>query len=141
MYSAMSRPQAHRRVERPRRGLGDRRDLRERWERRRGLRDVEPVERHGKVDGNATLALPGQFETVQQLAGAYSQILQYGLPEDYFDTFTQKATSLTADGANATAKKFIQPEHLVWVVVGDGAYQGSTGYGIFLSRELNQYLV
>jgi zinc protease len=68
---------------------------------------------------NATLALPGQFETVQQLAGAYSQILQYGLPEDYFDTFTQKATSLTADAANATAKKFIQPEHLVWVVVGD----------------------
>ena len=68
---------------------------------------------------NATLAMPGQFETVQQLAGAYSQILQYGLPEDYFNTFTQKATSLTPDGANAIAKKFIQPDHLVWVVVGD----------------------
>ncbi|HZD93047.1 MAG TPA: insulinase family protein, partial [Candidatus Sulfotelmatobacter sp.] len=68
---------------------------------------------------NATLAMPGQFETVQQLAGAYSQILQYGLPEDYFNTFTQKATSLTPEGANAIAKKFILPEHLVWVVVGD----------------------
>ena len=68
---------------------------------------------------NATLAMPGQFETVGQLSGAYSQILQYGLPEDYFNTFTQKATSLTPDEANNIAKKFIQPDHLVWVVVGD----------------------
>ncbi len=68
---------------------------------------------------NATLALPGSFETVQQLSGAYTQILEYGLPEDYFNTFTQKATSLTPEGANAIAKKFIQPDHLVWVVVGD----------------------
>jgi zinc protease len=68
---------------------------------------------------NATLGLPGQFETVQQLSGAYSQILQYGLPEDYFNTFTAKAMSLTPESANATAKKFILPDHLVWVVVGD----------------------
>lgn len=68
---------------------------------------------------NATLAMPGQFETVQQLAGAYSTIIQYNLPEDYYNTFTQKATSLTPEGANEIAKKFIQPEHLVWVVVGD----------------------
>ena len=39
---------------------------------------------------NATLGLPGSFETVQQLTGAYSQILQYGLPEDYYNTFTRK---------------------------------------------------
>ncbi|HZU30746.1 MAG TPA: pitrilysin family protein, partial [Candidatus Angelobacter sp.] len=68
---------------------------------------------------NATLGLPGQFETVQQLAGAYSQIIQYGLPEDYFNTFTQKAMSLTPESANEIAKKYIQPDHLVWVVVGD----------------------
>jgi zinc protease len=68
---------------------------------------------------NATLGLPGSFETVQQLSGAYSQILQYGLPEDYFNTFTEKAMSLTPESANAIAKKFIQPNHLVWVVVGD----------------------
>jgi zinc protease len=68
---------------------------------------------------NATLSLPGTFETVQQLTGAYSQILQYGLPEDYFNTFTQKAMALTPQGANAIAKKYIEPNHLVWVVVGD----------------------
>jgi zinc protease len=68
---------------------------------------------------NSTLGLPGTFETVQQLSGAYGTILQYGLPEDYFNTFTQKALALTPDSAEAIAKKYIQPSHLVWVVVGD----------------------
>jgi len=68
---------------------------------------------------NATLGLPGTFETVQQLAGAYGTILQYGLPEDYFNTFTEKAMAMTPASANEIAKKYILPKHLVWVVVGD----------------------
>jgi len=66
-----------------------------------------------------TLRLAGSFETVQQLSGAYSNILQFGLPEDYYNTFTQKVMSLNADSANEIAKKYILPDHLVWVVVGD----------------------
>ncbi|PYU42485.1 MAG: peptidase M16 [Acidobacteria bacterium] len=68
---------------------------------------------------NATLGLPGSFETVQQLSGAYSTILEYNLPEDYYNTYTQKVLAITPDTANQVAKKYIQPRHLVWVVVGD----------------------
>ncbi len=68
---------------------------------------------------NATLALPGSFESVQQLSGAYSNILQYSLPNDYYNTFTQKVLSVTPDAANEIAKKYIQPSHLVWIIVGD----------------------
>jgi zinc protease len=68
---------------------------------------------------NDTLGLPGSFETVQQLSGAYGNILQNGLPEDYYNTFTQKAMALTTDQASEIAKKYILPDHLVWVVVGD----------------------
>ena len=68
---------------------------------------------------NATLGLPGTFETVQQLAGAYSTILQYNLPDDFYNTYTQKVLAITPDSANEIAKKYIQPSHLVWVVVGD----------------------
>src|SRR5579864_6933153 len=68
---------------------------------------------------NATLALPGTFETVQQLSGAYGTILQYGLPEDYYDTLTQKTLAQTPASANQIAKRYILPKHLVWVVVGD----------------------
>jgi zinc protease len=68
---------------------------------------------------NITLGLPGTFETDQQLSGAYGNILQYGLPEDYYNTFTEKALALTPGSANEIAKKYILPDHLVWVVVGD----------------------
>jgi zinc protease len=56
---------------------------------------------------------------VQQLSGTYSNILQYGWPEDYYNTFTQKAMALTPDSANEIAKKYILSDHLIRVVVGD----------------------
>jgi len=68
---------------------------------------------------NATLGLPGSFETVQQLSGAYGSILQYGLPEDYYNTYTQKVLAVTPARANEIADKYIQPGHLIWLVVGD----------------------
>jgi len=71
------------------------------------------------AQSNTTLGLPGNFETAQQLGGAYGTILQYGLPEDYYNTFTEKAMALTPETANEIAKKYILPDHLVWVVVGD----------------------
>jgi zinc protease len=40
---------------------------------------------------NSTLALPGTFETVQQLSGAYGNILEYGLPEDLWFAKTLRA--------------------------------------------------
>jgi zinc protease len=83
-----------------------------------GSKPITPEELKDE-QSNTTLGLPGSFETVQQLSGAYGNILQYGLPEDYYNTFTQKALALTPDGANEVAKKYILPDHLVWVVVGD----------------------
>jgi len=68
---------------------------------------------------NATLGLPGTFETVQQLSGAYGTILQYNLPEDFYNTYTQKVLAVTPGTANEIAKKYILPSHLIWVVVGD----------------------
>jgi zinc protease len=87
----------------------------------KGIVDSRPITAEELKDeqGNSTLGLPGSFETVQQLSGAYGNILQYGLPEDYYNTFTQKAMALTPDSANEIAKKYILPDHLVWVVVGD----------------------
>ncbi len=68
---------------------------------------------------NSTLGLPGGFESTQQLSGAYSNILQYGLPDDYYNTFTQKVLAVTPNTANEIAQKYIQPGHLLWIVVGD----------------------
>ncbi len=86
-----------------------------------GIAGAKPITDEELKDeqNNTTLGLPGTFETVQQLSGAYGTILQNGLPEDYYNTFTQRAMALTPAGANEIAKKYILPSHLVWVVVGD----------------------
>jgi zinc protease len=70
---------------------------------------------------NETLGLPGSFETAGQLSQAYSTILQYKLPETYFNSFTGTVMAMTPLDANALAARSIMPGKLVWVVVGDMA--------------------
>lgn len=72
-----------------------------------------------QAQDNATLGLPGEFETVGQLSSAYSVILEYHLPEDYFNTFTAKALAATPAEINALAARVILPKQPVWIVVGD----------------------
>ncbi|MCA1858233.1 insulinase family protein [Massilia oculi] len=79
---------------------------------------ITAEELKGAVD-NRTLGLPGGFETAGQLTSAYTNIVQYGLPDDYYNTYTQKATSLTPAQANALAARSFTPDRLVWVVIGD----------------------
>jgi zinc protease len=68
---------------------------------------------------NETLGLPGSFETAGQLSNAYSTILQYKLPENYYNSYTGTVMAMTPEQANALAARTIMPGKLVWVVVGD----------------------
>ena len=72
-----------------------------------------------EAQSKEALALPGRFETVDQLGGAYAAILEYRLPEDYYSLYTPTVMSLTPAEANALAAKTIQPAGMVWVIVGD----------------------
>lgn len=71
------------------------------------------------AQANETLGLPGSFETVGQLSNAYATILQYGLPDDYYNTYTAKALALTPSELNALAGRVVLPRQPVWIVVGD----------------------
>lgn len=83
-----------------------------------GGKPITVEELKAAVDNN-TLGLPGGFETAGQLTSAYTNIVQYGLPDDYYNTYTQKAVSLTPQQANTLAARSFTPDRLVWVVVGD----------------------
>ena len=71
------------------------------------------------AQASETLSLPGGFETVDQLSDGYATILQYRLPADYYNTFTQKALAQTPAQINALAARTVVPKQLVWIVVGD----------------------
>ena len=69
--------------------------------------------------GNAVKGLPLAFETVSQIAGAATTILQDSLPLDYYSTISQKYGAVTVADVNAAAKRYIDPAKLAIVIVGD----------------------
>jgi zinc protease len=83
-----------------------------------GAHPITPAELK-TAQARETLAMPGRFETAGELAGAYSQIVEYGWPEDYFVTYTPTMLALTSDEANALARRSILADRQVWLVVGD----------------------
>jgi zinc protease len=65
------------------------------------------------------IALPGNNETSNEIAGSYGEILTFGLKDSYWNDFVGELTALTPADVNASAAKLIKPDALTWVVVGD----------------------
>jgi zinc protease len=83
-----------------------------------GARPIDQEE-FDRAMSNAVKALPLEFETVSQIAGAAATVLTDSLPLDYYQTLSKQYESVSVAAANAAAKKYIDPAHLAIVVVGD----------------------
>ncbi len=83
-----------------------------------GKRGVTPAELKMSVD-NIVVGLPGDNETAGEVAGSYLNILQFGLPDTYYNDLVPKAEAITQAQANAAARKFLKPDALTWIIVGD----------------------
>jgi zinc protease len=75
----------------------------------------------GKAKDRLTLQLPGSWETVNELAGAIVEIVNFGMPDNYYETYPGKVRGLGTDDMVASAGSVLHPDKLVWVVVGDRA--------------------
>lgn len=74
-----------------------------------------------KVQANETLSLPGSRETQNAVGASILDLVQFGLPDDYYETYAGKVRALkTSDLADA-AKLIVHPEQMTWVIVGDRA--------------------
>jgi zinc protease len=74
-----------------------------------------------KVQANETLSLPGSRETQNAVGGSIVDLVQFGLPDDYYETYAGKVRALkTSDLADA-AHLVVHPDQLTWVIVGDRA--------------------
>ncbi len=65
--------------------------------------------------GNFTL----NFETPAQIAGALQNIVLYGLPESYYETYLQNIDKVSLDDVKKAAKKYLDSSRMAFVVVGD----------------------
>jgi zinc protease len=72
-----------------------------------------------RVKTQQILELAGSRETMTAIGGAIGELLEFRLPDDYWDTYADKVQALRAAEIHDAAKSLIRPEAMVWIVVGD----------------------
>ncbi len=72
-----------------------------------------------KVKNQSILTLPGRWETASSVLASISEIVRFGLDADYWDTYPEHVRALDVPAIAGAADRYLHPQRLVWVVVGD----------------------
>jgi zinc protease len=65
------------------------------------------------------LGFPGNFQSVGQIASALEVLVEYNLPDDYFNNYTEHILAVTGKDVERVAKKYIDPSAVDIILVGD----------------------
>jgi predicted Zn-dependent peptidase len=86
------------------------------------LRDepVDPAELE-RAKAYLALGLASDFETTNQMAGQVSGLLRFGLPMTYYDDYVSRIMAVTVADIQRVARRYIRPDRLTVIVVGDVA--------------------
>ncbi len=68
---------------------------------------------------NATLSLPGRFETAGAVLGELLESERFGRSYDYVETITDTYRALTPEQLQTVARDIIKPQAMTWLIVGD----------------------
>ena len=66
-------------------------------------------------------SLPGRFERGTDAAASFAELFTYDLPLDYYSTLPDRINAVTIEQAQAMAQKYIQPEKMIVLALGDRA--------------------
>ena len=66
------------------------------------------------------LGLPSRFATAGASLGMFRSLVYFGLPLDYWSSYSTKIEKVTAAQVKAAARKHLKSDAAVYVVVGDG---------------------
>ncbi|MGA6958560.1 MAG: pitrilysin family protein, partial [Candidatus Acidiferrales bacterium] len=59
------------------------------------------------------------LEQPREILSDWLTVQYYGLPSDYWDTYADHIAAIDAGAVQASAKKFVNLEHMQWICVGD----------------------
>jgi zinc protease len=62
---------------------------------------------------------PRGFETPEQISSRLTDVVLYGLPDDYFNNYIARVRAVTVDDVNRAAAKYLDPSRMAILVVGD----------------------
>jgi len=85
----------------------------------RAIRDTIPTGELSKTKNYIQLQLPGEFESNSDIAQKLTSVALYGLPLDYYNGYVAHVSAVTQSDAQRIAQQYIDPAHLVIVIVGD----------------------
>jgi zinc protease len=66
-------------------------------------------------------SLPGRFERGTSAAATFAELFTYDLPLDYFSTLPGRINAVTAEQTQAVAQKYILPDKMIVLALGDRA--------------------
>ena len=85
------------------------------------LKTTKPVTEveMNRVIAGLTRGLPGSYETSGAVLGSLVTSARYGRPLDYAATLTERYRALRLADLQSAANDIVQPQSLIWVIVGD----------------------
>jgi len=92
-----------------------------------------------RVKNSETLRLPGSRETIAEVAASIEDLVEHDLPDNYYETYAARVRELSLGDIGQAAASVVQPDHMVWVVIGDRAKieSGVRGLGLGDVQVLN----
>jgi zinc protease len=85
----------------------------------RGILQEVPEEEVARARNYLALGYPGDFQSVGQIAAQLEELVIYNLPDDYFNKYIGRVLAVTKEQVRQAAEKYIVPDTLAFVVVGD----------------------
>jgi zinc protease len=83
------------------------------------IRGPMPADDLARGRNYEALGFPAGFETLRGLAGQLTEVAVFRLPDTFLTDYVPRIQAVTAAEAQAAARKYIVPEKLAIVVVGD----------------------
>jgi len=89
----------------------------------RGILGPKPItaEELSKAQDVLTRTLAGSWETMGAVGNSIEALLRHDLPDDHFTKYPARVRALALADVQAAAREVLDPDRLVWLVVGDRA--------------------
>ena len=84
-----------------------------------GISDPIPDPELNRGKNLVALSYPANFQSVSDIAGQLEEIEEFSLPANYFDSYVTQMLNVKETEVNAAAKKYVVPDKMIIVVVGD----------------------
>jgi predicted Zn-dependent peptidase len=87
----------------------------------RGILELVPQQELDRARNYVALSFPGEFQSVAEISSHLEELVIYGLPDDYFNGYIGHILAVTQGDVQRVARKYLDPEKVEIVVVGDRA--------------------